>query len=128
VAVAASPADHHLRFLIPGVFYWVMGDGFAVAAVVWRTGAATSFTVAFNFGSNSLVSALGATDGASCYGVNIFALICAVYLNRLLRAGYSSKTTADEPSRTGDAGAPLTLTRKAPALAQASRFHDKIAP
>ena len=74
-------------FFIPGVFYWVIGDGLAVAAVVWQTGTATSFTVAFNFGSNSLVSALGATDGASYYGVNIFALICAVYLNRLLRAG-----------------------------------------
>jgi hypothetical protein len=24
-------------FFIAGVFYWVMGDGFAVAAVAWRT-------------------------------------------------------------------------------------------
>ena len=60
-------------FFIPGAFYRVIGDGFAVAA-----------------------------------------LICAVYLNRLSRAGVSSKTTADEPSRTGAAGAPLTLTRKTP--------------
>ncbi len=74
-------------FFIPGVFYWVMGDGLAIAAVVWHTDASSGFTTVFNFGSNSLVSVLNKMADASYYGVNIFALICAVYLNRLLRAG-----------------------------------------
>ena len=74
-------------FFIPGAYFWVMGDVLSVAAVVSQTGANTHFNVQFNFGTNSLLTVLGANAATSYYGVNIFALICAVYLNRQLRRG-----------------------------------------
>lgn len=75
-------------FFMPA-YFWVMGDALSIAAVVWKTGSNIGFAVQFNFSTSSLVDVLNARTGTatSYYGANIFALICAVYLNRLRRRG-----------------------------------------
>jgi hypothetical protein len=73
-------------FVIPNVFFWVLGDAVAVAVVVWWTAAGPSLNVLFNIGTGNLLQVMQPIAGVSYYGVNIFALICALYLNRLRHA------------------------------------------
>lgn len=74
-------------FIVPGGIYWVLGDAFSIAAVIWQAGSAFNFNLLFNLGDTSLLDALKPMADKSYYGVNIFALICAVYLNRQRRKG-----------------------------------------
>lgn len=70
-------------FIIPDVFFWVLGDAVSIAVVTWWTAAGPSFNVLFNVGTGSLLQLMRPIAGISYYGLNIFALICALYLNRL---------------------------------------------
>lgn len=72
-------------FIISGVFFWVLGDAISVAVVVWWTAGGPSLNVLFNIGTGNLMQVMQPIAGVSYFGVNIFALICAVYLNRLRR-------------------------------------------
>jgi hypothetical protein len=67
------------------VFFWVLGDAISVAVVVWWTAGGPSLNVLFNVGTGNLLQVMQPIAGVSYFGVNIFALICAVYLHRLRR-------------------------------------------
>lgn len=71
-------------FLIPNVFFYVLGDGISVVLAISVRGANVAFVLKANIGSGDVLSLLAPVAGTGYYGVNLFALICAIYLYKLL--------------------------------------------
>jgi hypothetical protein len=74
-------------FWMPGR-YWVMADAFqfAVVVVLNEISNTSHITMLWNLGSNSLLQIVNPGFGVRFYGANVFALICSLYLYRLLRS------------------------------------------
>lgn len=65
--------------------FYVLGDAIAVALAFTVRGWQIGFDLKINVGTNSLLSMFRPEADAGIYGVNLFALICAIYLYKLLR-------------------------------------------
>lgn len=73
-------------FFIPGIFSWVAIDliGAIVAAVFQNNGDIT-FGAMLSFNRANPAAGLNASAESTFFGLNLFALMCAVYLSRLRR-------------------------------------------
>ena len=89
-------------FIIPNVYFYVLSDavGFALGVLLW--GGNFNVNFAFNIGSNTLLNVIKPPAGAAYYGVNVFALLCALYLNKLRRSEELARAMTDSAVRAID--------------------------
>jgi hypothetical protein len=87
--------------LIPGVLFYVFGDALSFAVVASKAGDNLSFGFSFNIATTKVFTVARQTAGGSHYGVNLFALICALYLDRLRRSGGLANGDGGQPAPGG---------------------------
>jgi hypothetical protein len=99
-------------FIIPNVYYYVLSDAVGLALGVLRAGENFNVNFAFNIGTNTLVSVIKPPAGATYYGVNVFALLCALYLNKLRCSEELARAMTDSAVRAIDLSALFARMRE----------------
>jgi hypothetical protein len=89
-------------FIIPNVYFYSLTDAVGVAVGLLLAAGHLNVNFAFNIGADTLISVINPPQGASYYGVNAFALICALYLNKLRRPDRLAQAMTDGGMRAID--------------------------
>jgi hypothetical protein len=82
--------------VLPSVFTYAMGDAVNVAVAI-GTGSKIDYRLAFNVGGNLLPQLQPSPGALNYYGVNVTALICALYLIAV-QWSLADESKAAEPS------------------------------